>query len=248
MTKQHTLVSLLLLCDSLKITVKLDYCFQAVYGPQHCNDTGTDCTQQWWSNAALAAACCLQSVRQQSCCRHQHTVSMDCRRCCQSIPADQLFSWRICRAWGKVKQVKEHIASSKTGPRVGKAISIILDLDDDTIREWFLISWPVRSRLMYSFIMHLPGISQVLSIYVNSKCMLFQAPWVPACWCAGQVVTGHAQHSQHLSCASEQPFVSRSNARRDIHQAECKQRVLQQAWFCSCENKVQICMSWRLAE
>ncbi|KAL0033007.1 hypothetical protein WJX77_010583 [Trebouxia sp. C0004] len=44
------------------------------------------------------------------------------------------------RAWGKVKQVKEHIASSKTGPRVGKAISIILDLDDDTIREWFLIS------------------------------------------------------------------------------------------------------------
>jgi len=37
MTKQHTLVSLLLLCDSLKITVKLDYCFQAVYGPQHCN-------------------------------------------------------------------------------------------------------------------------------------------------------------------------------------------------------------------
>jgi len=46
MTKQHTLVSLLLLCDSLKITVKLDYCFQAVYGPQHCNDTGTDCTQQ----------------------------------------------------------------------------------------------------------------------------------------------------------------------------------------------------------
>lgn len=44
------------------------------------------------------------------------------------------------RAWGKVKQVKEQIASSKTGPRVGKAISIILDLDDDTIREWFLIS------------------------------------------------------------------------------------------------------------
>ena len=45
-----------------------------------------------------------------------------------------------CRAWGKVKQVKEHIAASKTGPRVGKAISVILDLDDETIKEWFLIS------------------------------------------------------------------------------------------------------------
>lgn len=44
------------------------------------------------------------------------------------------------RAWGKVKQVKEHIAASKTGPRVGKAISVILDLDDETIKEWFLIS------------------------------------------------------------------------------------------------------------
>lgn len=44
------------------------------------------------------------------------------------------------RAWGKVKYVKEHIKASKTGPRVGKAISIILDLDDETIREWFLIS------------------------------------------------------------------------------------------------------------
>lgn len=45
-----------------------------------------------------------------------------------------------CRAWGKVKYVKEQIKASKTGPRVGKAISIILDLDDETIREWFLIS------------------------------------------------------------------------------------------------------------
>ncbi|KAL3135701.1 hypothetical protein ABBQ38_006172 [Trebouxia sp. C0009 RCD-2024] len=44
------------------------------------------------------------------------------------------------RAWGKVKYVKEHIKASKTGPRVGKAISIILDLDDETIKEWFLIS------------------------------------------------------------------------------------------------------------
>ena len=45
-----------------------------------------------------------------------------------------------CRAWGKVKYVKEQIKTSKTGPRVGKAISIILDLDDETIKEWFLIS------------------------------------------------------------------------------------------------------------
>lgn len=44
------------------------------------------------------------------------------------------------RAWGKVKQVKDQIASSKQGPRVGKAISIILDLDDETIREWFLVN------------------------------------------------------------------------------------------------------------
>lgn len=44
------------------------------------------------------------------------------------------------RAWGKVKYVKEQIAASKNGPRVGKAISVILDLDDETIKEWFLIS------------------------------------------------------------------------------------------------------------
>lgn len=46
----------------------------------------------------------------------------------------------MCRAWGRVKHVKEQIASSKTGPRVGRAVSIALDLDDDTIREWFLIT------------------------------------------------------------------------------------------------------------
>ena len=46
----------------------------------------------------------------------------------------------LSRAWGKVKQVKDQIASSKQGPRVGKAISIILDLDDETIREWFLVN------------------------------------------------------------------------------------------------------------
>ena len=46
----------------------------------------------------------------------------------------------LCRAWGKVKYVKEQIAASKNGPRVGKAVSVILDLDDETIKEWFLIS------------------------------------------------------------------------------------------------------------
>ena len=56
------------------------------------------------------------------------------------------------------------------------------------------------------------------------------------------MVTGHAQHSQHLSCASEQPFVviSRSDARRDFYKAEREQRMLQRVYICSCEEKVQI--------
>ncbi len=59
------------------------------------------------------------------------------------------------------------------------------------------------------------------------------------------MVPGHAQYSQHLSCASQQPFVmiSRSVARRDFHKAEREQRMLQRVWFRSCENKVQTYMS-----
>jgi hypothetical protein len=44
------------------------------------------------------------------------------------------------RAWGRVQEVKDKIATSKNRPRVGKAISIMLDLPDDVIREYFLTS------------------------------------------------------------------------------------------------------------
>ena len=59
------------------------------------------------------------------------------------------------------------------------------------------------------------------------------------------MVTGHAQHSQHLSCASKQPFVaiSRSDVRRDCHKAKREQRMLQRVYICSCEEKVQILQS-----
>lgn len=43
------------------------------------------------------------------------------------------------RAWGKVKDVTSLIASSKSRPRVGKAISIPIELPEDVLREWFLI-------------------------------------------------------------------------------------------------------------
>ena len=45
----------------------------------------------------------------------------------------------VCRAWGKVKDVTSLIASSKSRPRVGKAISIPIELPEDVLREWFLI-------------------------------------------------------------------------------------------------------------
>lgn len=41
------------------------------------------------------------------------------------------------RQWGVVTKVKDAISSRRNRPRVGKAISIMLDLDDSLIREWF---------------------------------------------------------------------------------------------------------------
>ncbi|KAK9814230.1 hypothetical protein WJX72_002603 [[Myrmecia] bisecta] len=41
------------------------------------------------------------------------------------------------RAWGAVKTVKDQVAAVKQRPRVGKAVSIILDVDEQTVRDWF---------------------------------------------------------------------------------------------------------------
>lgn len=43
------------------------------------------------------------------------------------------------RAWGKVKLVQDDIMARKERPRVGKAVSVMLDLDEVQWREWFLI-------------------------------------------------------------------------------------------------------------
>lgn len=43
------------------------------------------------------------------------------------------------RAWGKVKLVQDDIMARKERPRVGKAVSVMLDLDEVQWREWFVI-------------------------------------------------------------------------------------------------------------
>lgn len=41
------------------------------------------------------------------------------------------------RQWGVVRKVKDEISSRKDRPRVGKAISIMLDVEESVTREWF---------------------------------------------------------------------------------------------------------------
>mmetsp|Transcript_1650 Transcript_1650/g.4806 ORF Transcript_1650/g.4806 Transcript_1650/m.4806 type:complete len:199 (+) Transcript_1650:195-791(+) len=41
------------------------------------------------------------------------------------------------RQWGVVSKVKEAINSRKDRPRVGKAVSIMLELDEEVARDWF---------------------------------------------------------------------------------------------------------------
>lgn len=41
------------------------------------------------------------------------------------------------RQWGAVSNVKETIASRRDRPRVGRAISIMLDISESACREWF---------------------------------------------------------------------------------------------------------------
>lgn len=50
-------------------------------------------------------------------------------------------SWNLCRAWGMVNHILEGIAGRKERPRVGKAVSIFLELDENIINEWFPKIW-----------------------------------------------------------------------------------------------------------
>lgn len=41
------------------------------------------------------------------------------------------------RQWGMVGHVKDTISAAKNRPRVGKAISVMLDVDPSIVNEWF---------------------------------------------------------------------------------------------------------------
>lgn len=43
--------------------------------------------------------------------------------------------WR--RQWGMVRHVKEAVSAAKNRPRVGKAISILLEVNPAVVNEWF---------------------------------------------------------------------------------------------------------------
>lgn len=43
------------------------------------------------------------------------------------------------RAWDVVQVVQDDIMARKDRPRVGKAVSVMLDLDEVQWREWFLL-------------------------------------------------------------------------------------------------------------
>ncbi len=48
-----------------------------------------------------------------------------------------IFAHHSCRDWGMVKHVKDQIQSQRHRPRMGKAISIMLELNERTVQEWF---------------------------------------------------------------------------------------------------------------
>lgn len=43
------------------------------------------------------------------------------------------------RAWDKVQVVKDDVMARKERPRVGKAVSIMLDLNETQWKEWFVL-------------------------------------------------------------------------------------------------------------
>jgi Domain of unknown function (DUF3067) len=43
----------------------------------------------------------------------------------------------VNRQWGMVGHVKDTISAAKNRPRVGKAISVMLDVDPSIVNEWF---------------------------------------------------------------------------------------------------------------
>ncbi len=43
------------------------------------------------------------------------------------------------RAWDKVDVVKDDIMARKERPRVGKAVSVMLDLTETQWKEWFVL-------------------------------------------------------------------------------------------------------------
>lgn len=43
----------------------------------------------------------------------------------------------VCRAWGQVRVAKQSIASQRSRPRMGKAISVQLDVPERAVQEWF---------------------------------------------------------------------------------------------------------------
>lgn len=42
-------------------------------------------------------------------------------------------------SWGAVTTVQSQLASTKERPRVGKAVSIMLDVPEDRAREWIAV-------------------------------------------------------------------------------------------------------------
>jgi len=85
-----------------------------------------------------------------------------------------------------------------------------------------------RSRFTYSFIIHLPGISQVLSIY----CQL-EMHAISSTLSASMLVCrphGHwsctKQSALELRKSAAFVMISRSNARRDFHKAKRQQRTV----------------------
>ncbi len=53
------------------------------------------------------------------------------------LEVDELEALLDRRQWGMVSRVKEAVASRKDRPRVGKAVSIILDPDPEAVSAWF---------------------------------------------------------------------------------------------------------------
>lgn len=86
--------------------------------------------QQSWTVRVCAAAVCLQYSN----CKSRYTQYTE-----EEYMERLDYVAAALRAWGKVKLVQDDIMARKERPRVGKAVSVMLDLDEVQWREWFLI-------------------------------------------------------------------------------------------------------------